>query len=98
MEPDVIWGERATRASDIWSLALTLHRVVCGVGVFGDIPENNVLEAFRHVLHVRPVISGELPPALVPVLERALAERRHDRYPTAMAFAHDLDHIGALER
>ncbi len=94
MEPDVIWGERAARATDIWSLGLTLHRVVTGDGAYGAIPENNVLEAFRHVLHQRPTLSPALPDELAPIVERALAEKRSDRYPTALALAEDLEREG----
>ena len=91
MEPDVIWGERASRSTDIWSLALTLHRAVCGTGAFGEIPEDNVLESFQHVLHNRPVLDGSLPDAVRPVVERALAADRGDRHPTAADFADDLE-------
>ncbi len=94
MEPDIIWGERASRATDVWSLGLTLHKVVTGEGAFGDIPESNVLEAFRHVLHQRPTLSPSLPDELRPIVERALEEKRGDRYPTALALAEDLEQVG----
>jgi serine/threonine protein kinase len=94
MEPDVIWGERAARASDIWSLGLTLHNVVTGEGVFGDIPKDNVLDAFRHVLHQRPILSERLPDDLRPIVERAVAVERSERYSTAMELADDLESIG----
>jgi len=94
MEPDVIWGERAARASDVWSLGLTLHRVVTGEGVFGTIPEGSVLEAFRHVLHQRPALSSALPDGLRPIVERAVAAERAERYPTALEFANALEQVG----
>ncbi|NND76004.1 MAG: serine/threonine protein kinase [Ilumatobacter sp.] len=93
MEPDVIWGERAARASDVWSLGMTLHRVVSGEGAFGVIPEHNVLDAFRHVLHRRPAISEQLPEEFRPIVERAVAAERSDRYSTAAEFAADLDRV-----
>ncbi len=94
MEPDVIWGEHAARASDIWSLGLTLHRVVSGEGAFGDIPEDNVLTAFRHVLHQRPNLSPDFPDALRPIVERAVEAERAARYPTALEMAEDLERVG----
>ena len=57
MEPDVIWGERAARASDVWSLGLTLHRVVTGAGVFGTIPEHNC--SMRFVTYSTPFPGAE---------------------------------------
>jgi len=97
MEPDVIWGEKAARSSDIWSLALTLHQGVCGEGVFGEIPESNVLDAFKHVLHQRPALSDVLGERLTPVVERALSEHRSDRHRTALEFAEELDNLEGLE-
>lgn len=97
MEPDVIWGERAARSSDVWSLALTLHFALCGAGCFGNIPEGNVLEAFKHVLHRRPELSDRIPVAVRPIIERALAEKRHDRYATALEFANNLERVGGLD-
>lgn len=91
MEPDVIWGERAARASDVWSLGVTLHRVVTGTGVFGPIPEDNVLDALRHVLHSVPALSPSLSSELRPIIERALAAERSERYSTALDFATDLE-------
>lgn len=90
MEPDVIWGERAARASDVWSLGITLHRVVTGTGVFGSIPEDNILDALRHVLHTVPVLSSSLSSEVRPIIERALAAERSERYATALDFATDL--------
>jgi serine/threonine protein kinase len=90
MEPDVVYGERAARASDIWSLAATLHRALTGRGIFGEIPQRSALEAFRYVLGTAPSIDPSIDGALRTVLERALAERRADRYPTAGDFAADL--------
>ncbi len=97
MEPDVIWGEKAARSSDIWSLALTLHQGVCGQGAFGEIPESNVFDAFKHVLHQRPTLSEVLGERLRPVVEKALSEHRSDRYRTALEFAEELDNLEGLD-
>ena len=93
MEPDVIWGGKAARASDIWSLGLTLHRAVVGDGVYGVIPEQNVLDAFRHVLHTPPQLSPELG-ELQPIVQRTVAPDRADRYPTALELAEELERVG----
>jgi eukaryotic-like serine/threonine-protein kinase len=96
MEPDVIYGERAMRTSDIWSLAITLHVALTGAGCHGEIPQGSVLGAFRHVLHTEPIISDDLPPAVRAVLVRALAPQRAQRHPSALAFAEELEQAGGL--
>lgn len=96
MEPDIVYGERAMRTSDVWSLAMTLHHVLAGVGCYGDIPEKSVLDAFRHVLHTRPTISPAIQGPVRAVIERALAETRVDRHQTAAEFADDLERAGGL--
>jgi serine/threonine protein kinase len=98
MEPDVIYGERAMRTSDVWSLAITLHVGLTGTGCYGAIPQGSVLEAFRHVLHTEPVISDAVAPAVRTVIERALAPQRAERYLTALAFAEELEQAGGQIR
>ena len=90
MEPDIIWGETAVRSSDIWSLGVTLHVALTGNGVYGDIPDGNVVEAFRHVLHNDPELDTNLAAPYRDVLTRCL-QTRAERYPTAAAFADELE-------
>lgn len=93
MDPSILHGSRASRASDIWSLGVTLHRALTGTGVFGELPPNDPLLAVSRVLNTRPVISGTLSPAEVAVLESCLAPDPADRYPTADALAYSLDEL-----
>lgn len=90
MEPDVIYGERAARSSDVWSLGVTAHYALTGAGCHGELPGTSVLAAFRHVLNTTPTISEGLDTGIAAVLERALSERRSDRHATAAEFADDL--------
>jgi len=90
MEPEVVYGERAARTSDVWSLAMTLHRCLAGIGCYGEIPRTSPMAAFRHVLHQRPVLSETLDEAVRPVLERATAPDRADRYQTTDELARAL--------
>jgi len=96
MEPEVVYGERAMRTSDVWSLAITLHHALTGTGCYGEIPQKSVLDAFRHILHTDPIISAEIEPAIRAVIERALAPQRGERHPSALAFAEELEHAGGL--
>ena len=38
VEPDLLTGHPASRASDIWSLGVTLHRALTGAGLYGEMP------------------------------------------------------------
>lgn len=60
MSPDTILGEKATRATDLWALGVTLHHVLTGEGIYGPIPDTNVMEAFTYVLKTPPVLSASL--------------------------------------
>lgn len=60
MSPDMILGERATRATDLWALGVTLHQVLAGEGIYGRIPDTNVMEAFTYVLKTKPALSDRL--------------------------------------
>ncbi|MEM7093420.1 MAG: serine/threonine-protein kinase [Actinomycetota bacterium] len=91
MSPSLVRGQKAGRGTDIWSLAATLHRAVVDVGVLGDIDTTSMLNAVRHVMHNQPEIAPDCPDALVPILGRAFQLHDTDPYPTASAFADDLE-------
>lgn len=89
--PDIIWGNDATRRTDIWSLGMTLHRALTGASALGDIPETGLLDACRHVLETRPVVDAGLDSPTRIVLERCFAEEVAEGYSTAEEFALDLE-------
>lgn len=93
MDPSLAWGERATRRTDVWSLAATLHRAVTSQGVMGVIDTSSMLAAVRHVMHQEPTIDAGCPEVLVPILRRGLQMGETDPYPTAEAFADDLEAV-----
>lgn len=90
MAPSVITGERASRRSDIWSLGVTLHRALTGEGLYGEIPDNNVLEAFTHVLHGDPVLHPGLGTEHRAIIEACL-DRSGGGFATAQELADALD-------
>jgi serine/threonine protein kinase len=90
VEPSILLGKRGSRASDIWSLAITLHRALTGIGVYGDLPAKDALFAVRKVLSSAPQLSPALDPAVAAVLTRALAPEPADRQPDAETFAHEV--------
>jgi serine/threonine protein kinase len=83
LDPGIIRGEAASRASDIWSLGVTLHWALVGTGLYGDLTGVQPLVAVRRVLTSSPEISDRLQPAERRVLEAALAPRPADRPATA---------------
>ncbi len=94
MEPGVVMGERAGRASDVWSLAIAVHEALTGVTCHPELPRDSAIAAFRHVVHVAPTLHPDLDPAIAAVITQALAPSRADRHPTALDFALDLERAG----
>ncbi len=95
MEPGVVRGDPASRASDIWALGATLHKALAGVSVFGEIPTDDVLSALRHVLNTEPVVSGSLDDGPRRVIAACLAQAPEDRPGTAMELAEQLEVLAA---
>jgi hypothetical protein len=91
LEPDVIWGEPASRATDIWALGVTLQQALTGASVYPDLPDDSVAAAFRHVLHTGPTIDEALPPAVGELVARCLAPRRADRFGSALDLANAVE-------
>jgi serine/threonine protein kinase len=89
VEPSILLGKRGSRASDIWSLGVTLHRALTGVGVYGDLPARDALSAVRKVLSSSPVLSPTLEPGVAALLTKALAADPADRQPDALTFARE---------
>ncbi|MEZ5227281.1 MAG: serine/threonine-protein kinase [Acidimicrobiales bacterium] len=93
LSPEVVRGDRASRASDIWALGVTLHRVLTGRPIYQDLPTSSLRDALRQVLQDRPLIDAGLSEAERAVIARCLALEPADRYPTAEAFADDVERI-----
>jgi serine/threonine protein kinase len=89
VEPAILLGKRGSRASDIWSLGVTLHRALTGIGVYGDLPANDALFAVRTVLSSPPQLSPALDPAVAALLTTALAADPADRQRDALTFAQE---------
>ncbi|WP_163542338.1 serine/threonine-protein kinase [Occultella kanbiaonis] len=87
VDPELLLGEPPSRATDIWGLGATAHRVLTGVGLYGDLPEHQPLLAIRTVLKADgPTLSERLSPAEADVVGRCLAPLGQ-RYETAQAVA-----------
>jgi serine/threonine protein kinase len=92
IDPDLVWGGKASRSTDIWSLGITLHCALSDVAPFGDIPTDNLLAAFRHVVHTPPTLDHSFEPELLGVVHRCLAPV-DKRFETALELANELDDV-----
>lgn len=90
-DPSVVRGDRASRASDLWSLGAVLHRAVTGASIHPGLADQDLLTALRRIVGERPVLDPSLPPALAPIVERCLAADPADRFPTAAELADALE-------
>jgi eukaryotic-like serine/threonine-protein kinase len=72
-DPDLLHGEPAGPHNDVWSLGVLLHRVVAGVGVYGDLPSADGLAVVRRILSGQREISRDLPDPIADVVGDCLA-------------------------
>lgn len=91
LEPAILLGGRGSRASDVWSLGVTLHRALTGHGVFGELPADDALVAVRTVLSTQPRMDPSLDQLTADVVRRCLAAAPADRPHDALALALELE-------
>jgi serine/threonine-protein kinase len=91
LSPEQALGQRATAASDRYSLAVVAFELLAGERPFAA--DSTVAEATRHATAPVPSIRGlkaELPASLDGVFRKALAKAPADRYSTAAEFVAEL--------
>lgn len=92
VDPEMLAGARPSRRSEVWALGATLHRAVAGTGLFGDLPEDQPLLAFRRVAAGTPTIAPGLDVDVAALVRDCLAAGSA-RLPTAADVA---DRLAAL--
>jgi tetratricopeptide (TPR) repeat protein len=91
LSPEQARGERATAASDRYSLAVVGFELLAGERPYAS--ASTTVEAARHATDPVPSIhrlNPQLPPTLDRVFHRALAKAPAARYPTAAEFVAEL--------
>lgn len=85
IDPSLLRGEGVTRATDIWSLGMTLHFAATGRSPYPDIdPAAGMLGTVRRMLDPRgPVFASDLPPQIDRVVRACTASDPADRPSTA---------------
>ena len=96
MEPSVVRGERVARASDIWSLGVTLHWALSGTSVYGKLPDGNMLTILKHVVGGQPKPSADIRAERLDIIHRCLEANRADRYATALELAEAIERTEQL--
>ena len=91
LAPEQIEGDVLDGRADLYALACTSFELLCGVPPFGA--EQGLTLMYSHLYAPPPVAAARragLPPAVDPVLARALAKNPADRYPSCGRFAAEL--------
>lgn len=81
MAPEQITGEALTGAADLFALGVTLHECLLGRGPFAGDTALALMEAIRQAELPPDHDFGDLQPALVTVIRRALAREPSRRVP-----------------
>jgi serine/threonine protein kinase/tetratricopeptide (TPR) repeat protein len=100
MSPEQVRGEALDARSDLFQAGIVLYECVFGRPAFsGRSPHERLAAAVGSDVDLGGLAWRGLPAELAAILGRALARDRGRRYPTAMAFLHDLArlHEGRLE-
>ncbi len=92
-DPAVVKGELPSRATDIFALGATLHRVLTGVGLYGELPADDPVLAMRVVLSRAPVIADSLPSDIRGLIACAIDANPAARPQTAAEFAGQIDAV-----
>jgi serine/threonine-protein kinase len=96
--PELMRGRPAGRASDIWSLGVTLHLLLTGHGLFPALVSADPFTAVRIYLRSRPEPGEDLTDGERAVIVRALHPYPADRYRTAVDLADAVEELARRPR
>jgi len=99
MAPEQILGEPIDRRADIFSLGVLLFELTTRTRLYSAHPNVTAMKQILDGTIPDPVERRPgYPPELARIVRRALARHPDDRYPTARAFADELDRVAHQQR
>ena len=93
LAPELIQGQNASRATDIWALGATMHKVLTGRPIYPNLPDSGLLQALRYLLSEQPTLNDTLRDDERALIATTLSADPVERPPTAREFA---DSVGAI--
>ncbi|MEM7275905.1 MAG: serine/threonine-protein kinase [Actinomycetota bacterium] len=90
LPPELIQGQEASRASDIWAIGATLHKALTGQPLYPHLPTDSLVTALRYILNERPTLSDALRNGERRAIEAAVAADPADRPITAEIMAKEI--------
>jgi serine/threonine protein kinase len=93
VDPEIMRGRPAGRASDVWSLGVTLHLVLTGHGLFPALVSADPFTAVRIYLRSQPEPGEDLTDGERAVVVTALHPDPARRYRTAAEFAEAVEDV-----
>ena len=93
VDPELMRGRPAGRASDIWSLGVTLHLVLTGHGLFPALVSADPFTAVRIYLRSQPEPGEDLTDAERALVVTALQPEPARRYRTAAELAEAVEEV-----
>ncbi|MDF2091562.1 protein kinase [Knoellia sp. 3-2P3] len=95
LDPRLMQGGEPGRASDVWSLGVTLHVVLTGGGLYPALMSADPMVAVRMYLRSQPEPDADLTDGERAIVVRALQPQPADRYQTAAEMAADIERVAA---
>lgn len=92
MPVEQLQGQQLDRRADVYALGVVLYELLTGQYPFEATTDVSMMQAILF----EPLVPAssrrpDLPPGLVPILDKALAKVREQRYPDCIAFQADLE-------
>jgi serine/threonine protein kinase len=95
IDPDAVWGNGPSRASDLWAIGVTAHTMLTGRPVHPALAGDQVVTGVQRVLVERPALDASLPAPVAEVIGACLAPNPVDRPESAAALAERLEQLAA---
>jgi hypothetical protein len=93
MDPQLMAGARPSRRTEVFALGATVHRVLAGTGLYGELPDTQPLLAIRRVMSSQPEVSPVLTAAEAELVRACIADD-DARLHTALAVAERIAALG----